>query len=150
MTISENNLNKKPWVIHEARFCSDVVKERGFILNLIGINLWDGNSPINWDVPGTNFDNYDFLNCKMSNEVSDYLKSKGAIETPKITFNVKHITILLTRGGTDQIIITTYSPTSFPEMKYDTTIRIDARRNYGEQWLKENFPGIAYNIVDTK
>ena len=61
---------------------------------------------------------------------------------------IRAITILLT-DGTDRISFKTELPTPYPEMKYPADLRMDARRGYGEQYCRENFPGIPIEIIDT-
>jgi hypothetical protein len=54
----------------------------------------------------------------------------------KITLEIKSATVAIS-SGTDHISLMVDLPTTFPELKYPTFIKIDARHGYGEQYCKE-------------
>lgn len=54
----------------------------------------------------------------------------------KVTLEVKKASVLLTEG-TDVVSLHLDMPTPFPEMNYEGTFCLNARRNFGVQWVKE-------------
>lgn len=58
-------------------------------------------------------------------------------------------TILL-RTGTDLISFKLYTPSPFPELQYEAYITIEARKGYGQTWLKEVFDIEDVEIIDSK
>lgn len=56
-----------------------------------------------------------------------------------ISFNVTKAQVVINNHGTDLICLQVDAPTTYPEMKYPTTLTINARHGYGEQWCKEVF-----------
>jgi len=65
-----------------------------------------------------------------------------------IKLKVKKIKLLLT-SGTDIISITLDEDSSFPNMNYDTTMKIECQQGYGEEYCK-NIIGLKPEIIDVR
>lgn len=62
---------------------------------------------------------------------------------------IKNIKIVLSEN-TDTIFIYPDLPTTFPEMKYEASLKLDARKGYGKEYCRNNFPGVPLEIINTK
>lgn len=56
----------------------------------------------------------------------------------ELNLNVKSITVLLT-DGTDIITLHLDAESAFPEMKYNPTMKMEARQGYGVEYCKKIF-----------
>lgn len=56
---------------------------------------------------------------------------------------------ILVRTGTDLISFRLHTPSPFPELHYEAHINIEARKGYGQAWLKEVFDIEDVEIIDT-
>lgn len=65
-----------------------------------------------------------------------------------VTINIKKIVIVQTMGE-DEISIYPDLPTTHPEMNYDCCMKIKTRKNYAEEYVAENFPGIPPTVINT-
>lgn len=66
----------------------------------------------------------------------------------ELKLDIKKITVLLTES-TDIITIELNSESSFPEMQYEPIIKMEARKNYGEEYCKKVF-GIVPNVKNVR
>lgn len=55
------------------------------------------------------------------------------------TIRIKKITLLCMNNTTDKIVLLLDAPTAFPEMKYETTLEMSARKGYGKEFIQEYF-----------
>ena len=51
-------------------------------------------------------------------------------------------------NGTDSVVFTVDGPTAFPETKYPLDIKMDTRRGYAEEWLRQNMPELSFEVID--
>ena len=68
---------------------------------------------------------------------------------PTIPFPIKSVTLLLC-NGTDEIHIILDGPTPYPTCQYELSAKINAQSNHGEQWIKDNLPGITPKIINAR
>ena len=60
----------------------------------------------------------------------------------KFEIDIESISVILQERQSDIVVIHTTMPTACPEMKDPVSFTIRARKGYGEQWVKDNFPSI--------
>lgn len=70
--------------------------------------------------------------------------------TPNDAITITKIQILRLEGRTDRIYLLTALPSTFPNMYPDTPayFSCEVERNYGEQYVKQNFPNVPYEIIN--
>jgi hypothetical protein len=61
---------------------------------------------------------------------------------------IKNVTVLV-GNGCDRITITLENKDAFPNMSYDTVIRIDAQDGVGVKWCKDHI-GINPDVISAK
>jgi hypothetical protein len=66
----------------------------------------------------------------------------------ELKVKIKRVDLLIT-SGTDIISIFLDEESSFPIMKYDTVMKIECQKWYGEEYCK-NVLGIIPNIMDVR
>jgi len=66
----------------------------------------------------------------------------------ELKVNIKRVDLLITQG-TDLINIILDEESSFPIMKYDTVMKIECQKGYGEEYCK-NVLGIIPNIKNVR
>jgi hypothetical protein len=81
----------------------------------------------------------EFLVEKLNNQKSSKLN---------LNLKIKNVDLLLT-SGTDLINITLDEPTSFPIMGYETIMKIECQKGYGEEYCL-NVLGVEPTIKDVR
>lgn len=66
----------------------------------------------------------------------------------ELKINIKRVDLLLTQG-TDIINIVLDEASSFPIMKYDTVMKIECQKGYGDEYCK-NVLGVTPIIKDVR
>lgn len=64
----------------------------------------------------------------------------------ELKIKIKSVNLLIT-SGTDIINIILDEETSFPAMKYDTIMKIECQKGYGEEYCKKVL-GLIPNVID--
>ncbi len=89
----------------------------------------------------------------ITNPYSVLLQSVHNADMSKITIlNISKIMLLYT-SSTDKIYLypSNLTPLPFPEhWGVETIFSIECPKNYGEQWVKENFPDVKYEIINLR
>lgn len=67
----------------------------------------------------------------------------------EITFKIKKITVLIVQCGTDIVMIEPDLPSPFPAMQYAPSFKLETSRNHAVSYVKTNFPGIPFHVIDT-
>ena len=67
----------------------------------------------------------------------------------KIALDVKKITVLINRIGTDEVDLTLNAPSPFPSMGYEGHATIQVAKGHGAEWCR-NVIGVEPEIIDAK
>lgn len=82
-------------------------------------------------------------------DISEVMRtSPRRLPLKAIGFPVTEVTVLQTRGGTDCIVLSLDGPTTFPACQYSLTLKVDAQKGHGVQWVRDNL-GLEPRVVET-
>lgn len=55
----------------------------------------------------------------------------------EITITISKATVIQNKHTTDTVILHSDLPTAYPELKYPTSLRLEARQGYGVTWCRK-------------